>query len=315
MMLHIYQELADKSRRALLSELRTGAKTVSDLVQATGMKQPNVSNHLARLRAKGLVRTTKVGRQVFYALATPDVELAVHRTQQVAEPEPEPQDMAELAKDYAKIAIQGDEAGCFTIVDSLFRRDISIIDIYQDFLAEAMSMVGVWYKVGAIDEGQEHMASEITKRVVGRVLQFRAPTSKVNRTALLGCAPGNRHVIGLRMLADFLRFHGWETRFLGADVPAKAFIGAVQQHRPDLVLVSITVEEGLATSLQLIESLAKLKSGKPGFTLGVGGLAVRNDSSRFLIAGADFACSDLRLFAEQILPDLHGARRSERATS
>ncbi len=44
-MIHVYEELGDTSRRRLLSELREGPRTVSDLVLATFMKQPNVSSH------------------------------------------------------------------------------------------------------------------------------------------------------------------------------------------------------------------------------------------------------------------------------
>ena len=40
---------------------------VGDIVVATGLRQPNVSNHLSRMRASGVVKSSKVGREVFRA--------------------------------------------------------------------------------------------------------------------------------------------------------------------------------------------------------------------------------------------------------
>lgn len=84
--------LAEPSRRALLENLRFGRKSVTELVQATQLKQPNVSNHLSKMRQQGIVRAERIGRQVYYSLAMPfaDVllrmhELAAHATPLSAE--------------------------------------------------------------------------------------------------------------------------------------------------------------------------------------------------------------------------------------
>ncbi|MCG9894168.1 MAG: metalloregulator ArsR/SmtB family transcription factor, partial [Fimbriimonadaceae bacterium] len=72
-MLDLVRELVEPSRRALIAELKAGPRTVNDLVTSTGLKQPNVSNHLARLRSKGVLKAVKVGRQVFYSFASPEI--------------------------------------------------------------------------------------------------------------------------------------------------------------------------------------------------------------------------------------------------
>ncbi len=59
---------SDVSRQALLEELRAGERRVADLVDETGLSQPNVSKHLRCLRGCGLVTADKRGREVFYAL-------------------------------------------------------------------------------------------------------------------------------------------------------------------------------------------------------------------------------------------------------
>lgn len=65
----LFRGFADPSRLALLDALREGPASVSALVEATGLSQPNVSNHLSCLRDCGLVVSTAQGRYVFYELS------------------------------------------------------------------------------------------------------------------------------------------------------------------------------------------------------------------------------------------------------
>lgn len=59
----------DPSRLGILDALRGGPLTVGAIVAATGLTQPNVSNHLGCLRDCGLVTATPHGRQVTYQLS------------------------------------------------------------------------------------------------------------------------------------------------------------------------------------------------------------------------------------------------------
>ena len=64
----VMQGLASPSRLQLLVGLDGGARTVSSLVEETGMPQATVSNHLRLLRDLDLVSASRDGRMVYYAL-------------------------------------------------------------------------------------------------------------------------------------------------------------------------------------------------------------------------------------------------------
>lgn len=64
----LFRGLADPSRLAIIEAVRSGAKTVSEIVAATALSQPNVSAHLACLKDCGLVASRQEGKYVFYAL-------------------------------------------------------------------------------------------------------------------------------------------------------------------------------------------------------------------------------------------------------
>ena len=69
--------LANPNRLLVACELMEGERSVSDIEQRTGVKQPNLSRDLARLRSDGLVSTRREAKQVFYSLADERVQLLV----------------------------------------------------------------------------------------------------------------------------------------------------------------------------------------------------------------------------------------------
>ena len=69
-----FRMLADPTRLAILRTLMQGERNVTQVVEATGRNQANVSKHLKMLAEAGLVARRKKGLQVFYKLADPLVE-------------------------------------------------------------------------------------------------------------------------------------------------------------------------------------------------------------------------------------------------
>jgi ArsR family transcriptional regulator len=65
--------LTDPKRLALLHVLGDGERTVGDLAAAIGCALPNASQHLAVLRAAGLVAARRSGTAVRYRLAEPEI--------------------------------------------------------------------------------------------------------------------------------------------------------------------------------------------------------------------------------------------------
>lgn len=65
----LFRGFGDPSRLGILEALLSGPRTVSEIVETTGLSQPNASNHLACLRDCGLVVSAQEGRFVRYALS------------------------------------------------------------------------------------------------------------------------------------------------------------------------------------------------------------------------------------------------------
>src|SRR2546427_794295 len=67
-LLEITRAIADPLRLAVLHHLMGGPTSVSELMAVIGVEQSRLSNHLAVLRERNLVRSTRQGRQVIYEL-------------------------------------------------------------------------------------------------------------------------------------------------------------------------------------------------------------------------------------------------------
>jgi DNA-binding transcriptional ArsR family regulator len=68
-----FRALGEPSRLKLIIALETGEKTVTELVQATGLTQANASRHLQSLTHAGVLGRRKAGLSVIYSIADPTI--------------------------------------------------------------------------------------------------------------------------------------------------------------------------------------------------------------------------------------------------
>ena len=65
----LLRQLSNPSRLILLCHIATQERSVGELEQDLGIKQPGLSQQLAELRQAGLVKTRRQSRSIYYSLA------------------------------------------------------------------------------------------------------------------------------------------------------------------------------------------------------------------------------------------------------
>jgi ArsR family transcriptional regulator len=65
--------IANRNRLLILCHLADGAKSVRELERAIGLRQPTLSQQLARLRNAGLVGTRRNSKSIYYSIADADI--------------------------------------------------------------------------------------------------------------------------------------------------------------------------------------------------------------------------------------------------
>lgn len=71
------QALSDPKRLLIINELYHGERSVGELATSLGLRQANLSQHLALMRERGLVTPRRQGATVFYSLADPRIYDAI----------------------------------------------------------------------------------------------------------------------------------------------------------------------------------------------------------------------------------------------
>lgn len=69
--------LSHEARLVILCLLTEGEKSVTEIEQLLKLRQPAVSQQLARLRADDLVETRRDGKNIYYSLARPEVRQVI----------------------------------------------------------------------------------------------------------------------------------------------------------------------------------------------------------------------------------------------
>jgi ArsR family transcriptional regulator len=80
---NVCKGLGDPKRLLIISCLRDGERSVSEICEELGLPQANVSQHLGILRDKSLVKARKDGQFVYYSLSSEKIAAAMDLLREV----------------------------------------------------------------------------------------------------------------------------------------------------------------------------------------------------------------------------------------
>jgi methanogenic corrinoid protein MtbC1 len=136
-----------------------------------------------------------------------------------------------------------DEPGAQEAFDRLLAL-VSLDALLRDFVIPYLADLGERCEEGSASVGQEHFASNVLR---GRLLGLaRGWGQGVGPLAVLACAPGEQHDLGLVSFGLALRARGWRIAFLGPDTPMGTLIETTDLLGPQLVVVSATAPQRLS---------------------------------------------------------------------
>jgi MerR family transcriptional regulator, light-induced transcriptional regulator len=178
---------------------------------------------------------------------------------------------ARLSRLYLEALRAADASGAYRVATEALGQGMTRPELYQRVIAPAMHGIGELWERGAITVADEHLATALTNRVLAALRPLPDPAAVPRRgRALLAAVEGEQHALGLRMAADLLEDAGYDSIYLGADVPTGALLQAVESLAPDLVAVTAT----MATLAPRLEAVAaELRRTHPNLGVLVGGQA------------------------------------------
>jgi len=128
-----------------------------------------------------------------------------------------------------------DEATVHAVLDEALAR-FSLETVLRDLVLPVLREIGEEWQQGALEVAQEHFASNLLRE---RLLALARLWGRGGGPlAILACAPGETHDIGLIAFGLVLRSHGWRILFLGSDTPIATLRRAVETTDAHLVVVA-----------------------------------------------------------------------------
>lgn len=127
----------------------------------------------------------------------------------------------------------------------------------QAVFTPVLAEVGELWQVGQASVAQEHFATAYLRGRLSALYQA-SPAWGGRGTVLCACPPGERHELGLLMIATGLRRHGWGVVYLGADQPLGDLTRTIAELRPGYVLLSAATEAAVKPLAEAVQAIARL---------------------------------------------------------
>ena len=186
--------------------------------------------------------------------------------------EPTDDRIKELADAFAEALLAGDEVGAEIAIREAIDSKLSSAEIDEQLIAPALWLVGELWERGKISVAEEHLATEISLRVLALQREaHRVMSSRTGRRVLLATPTGELHVVALRMVENLLRDAGYDVVMLGPDVPGEALGDVAKRLRIDVVCLSLTMAGRRSEVLSAIDNV-RLVLPSAGFVVGGRGL-------------------------------------------
>lgn len=210
--------------------------------------------------------------------------------------------LANKRDQYIQQQLRGDRRAALHFIEAALQEGASVDEVRCRIVQDAQREIGRLWQEDRITIAQEHMATAISQLALAHLFQRSEFNRRVGRKVLVACVPGEHHEFPARLLADTLEIHGYDVRFLGADVPLDALSHSIVTENPDVVALSMTMLFHLPALREAVSAVRALKH--PQMLIAIGGSLFESTPALAADIGADVVASDAAAFISQLTQKL-----------
>jgi methanogenic corrinoid protein MtbC1 len=134
------------------------------------------------------------------------------------------------------------------------RKDRGLRDFLQDIVAPLLDRVGLAWADGSLGVHHEHLLTEVLEDLL-RQMRLDLPALPPRGSVLLATLPGERHRLGLLMVALLYAASGARVELLGTDLPVASIAHAARSLNVDRVAVSLSIQSSGEPTRRLLMDL------------------------------------------------------------
>jgi len=187
--------------------------------------------------------------------------------------------------------VAGDEAAAWSIVERALVAGSPARDIHLELLVPVLGDIGDAWASGELDVADEHRASSVASRIIGRLGPSFARRGRKRATVVIGGAAGDQHSMPLAILGDIIRGEGFDVVDLGANTPAESFVESANDHDHVIaVAIGVGSDETVAAAQRTAALLHERISGIRVF---VGGPAITSEREARALGADEYGATAL----------------------
>ena len=199
---------------------------------------------------------------------------------------------AGLASAYLDALVAGDRRRATRLVlDGVEGDALGVREAYLHVFQPVLREIGRLWQTGQISVAHEHFATAATQGVMSMLYPRIFAAARTGRSLVATCVSGELHEIGVRMVADFFEMAGWDTYYLGANVPARSVAAAVEERNAPVLAVSATITAHVGAVAEMIDAVRQAVGARPLCVI-VGGYPFNIEPDLWKAVGADASAAD-----------------------
>jgi methanogenic corrinoid protein MtbC1 len=181
---------------------------------------------------------------------------AVHKIDEHASAPPKPQaDLADVASRYKQLLLERKRAEASELILKTAQDGVDVRDIYMHVFQSALYEIGRLWQTNQINVAQEHYFTAATQMIMSQLYPYIFNEKRNGKRMVAASVSDNLHDIGIRMVADFFEMDGWDAMYLGGNNPPEAILQALDEARPHLLALSVTVASHVQNAERVIRTI------------------------------------------------------------
>ncbi len=148
----------------------------------------------------------------------------------------------DVAEVFFKSLMHHDLDSCLGMLRHMMEKGINIQDIYLKIIKYALVKIGWLWETGVISVADEHLMVYELEKVMG-YMQSDIKISITKDKKIMGLLPhGELHEMPMKLALDLLKYDGYDTYYLGRNIPETDLIKFIKDNEIETVLISATME-------------------------------------------------------------------------
>ena len=217
----VWDSKRNTSKQEIIKYLGKATEIVSDDIPVDYRNDPKILSGLAKYNPKNIKKreeASKISKEQLFKKLT---EGEIHASLKIYE-------------DYIKI--------------------FSTSAFFDKILRPVMYRIGDDWATGRISVATEHVASNVAQALVKIIMD--QVTGNANKKKILICVPlGEEHHLGCDVLETYLSIKGFKIYNMSTSMPTESLLNFINNNKPDVVFLSITLEDNLAAGQRLVKKI------------------------------------------------------------